>query len=58
MEDDILEQYRREAANAMEIEATKRITESTDPVEEDRLRNLSLFDLDDLVPANMNWKYF
>ena len=51
MEDDILEQYRREAANAMEIEATKRITESTDPEEEERLRNLSLFDLDDLVPA-------
>ena len=51
MEDDILEQYRREAANAMAIEATKRITESTDPEEEERLRNLSLFDLDDLVPA-------
>jgi len=54
MEDDILERYRREAAAAMEEEAKRRIAESVNPDEEERLRNLSLNSLRDsehLVPA-------
>ncbi len=54
MEDDILERYRREAAAAMEEEAKRRIAESVNPDEEERLRNMSLNSLRDsehLVPA-------
>ena len=50
MEDDILERYRREAAEAMEVEAKKRIDESTDPEMEREYRNTSLKNVDDLVP--------
>ena len=51
MDDELLEQYRREAAAAMEGEANKRIAEMSDPEEDGRLRNLSLFEMDDLVPG-------
>jgi len=54
MDDDILERYRLEAAAAMEEEAMLRIEESSDPAEDERLRNLSLNNLRDseyLVPA-------
>ena len=50
MDDDILEQYRIEAANAMEVEAKKRIDEATDPEQEEIYRNTSLQEVDDLVP--------
>lgn len=51
MEDDILEQYRLEAAAAMEVEANKRIAESSDVEMDEMLRNSSLNDLEDIVPA-------
>ena len=51
MDDDILEQYRREAAAAMEVEAQRRISESTDTENDEILRNTSLEDVEDLVPA-------
>ena len=41
MDDDILEQYRLEAAAAMQDEAAKRIAEIVDPEEDERLRNIS-----------------
>lgn len=51
MEDDILEQYRLEAAAAMEVEANKRIAESSDVEMDEALRNSSLYDLEDIIPA-------
>ena len=51
MDDDILEQYRLEAAAAMQDEASKRIAEIVDPEEDERLRNISLHQIQDLVPA-------
>ena len=51
MDDDILEQYRREAAAAMEVEAKARIAEITDVEHDEILRNTSLTEIDDLVPA-------
>ena len=51
MDDDILEQYRLEAAAAMQDEASKRIAEIVDPEEDERLRNISLHQTEDLVPA-------
>ena len=51
MDDDILEQYRLEAAAAMEVDAQRRIAESTDVENDEILRNTSLSDVDDLVPA-------
>ena len=51
MEDDILEQYRLEAAAAMEVEAKKRVAESSDAEMDEVLRNSSLYDLEDIVPA-------
>ena len=51
MDDDILEQYRREAAAAMEVEAKRRIAESSDLELDERLRNTSLYEIEDLVPA-------
>ena len=51
MDDDILEQYRLEAAAAMEVEAERRIAESTDVENDEILRNTSLSDVEDLVPA-------
>ena len=51
MEDDILERYRLEAAAAMADEAERRIAETSDAEEDERLRNISLHDLEDIVPA-------
>ena len=51
MDDDILEQYRLEAAAAMEVEAKRRIAETTDIEHDEILRNTSLMKCDDLVPA-------
>jgi len=51
MDDDILEQYRREAAAAMEVESQRRIAESSDVENDEKLRNTSLVDVEDLVPA-------
>ena len=51
MDDDILEQYRLEAAAAMEVEAKRRIAEATDVENDEILRNTSLSDVEDLVPA-------
>ena len=51
MDADILEQYRLEAAAAMEVEAKRRIAESTDVENDEILRNTSLSDVEDLVPA-------
>ncbi len=51
MDDDILEQYRREAAAAMEVEANKRIAETTDSEQDEILRDKSLHDVEDLVPS-------
>lgn len=51
MDDDILEQYRQEAAAAMEVEANRRIAETTDVEMDKILREKSLSDIDDLVPA-------
>ena len=51
MDDDILEQYRLEAAAAMEVEAKRRIAETSDVEQDEILRNTSLDDVDDFVPA-------
>ena len=51
MDDDILEQYRLEAAAAMEVEAKRRIAENTDFEFEENLRNTSLDDVEEIVPA-------
>ena len=52
--EDLVAKYAAEAKIALQEEASKRVAESTDPVEESRLRNTSLLTLlgnDDLVPA-------
>ena len=51
MDDDILEQYRLEAAAAMEVEANRRIAETTDVEHDENLRNSSLDDVEEMVPA-------
>ena len=51
MDDDILEQYRLEAAAAMEVEAKRRIAETADVEMDENLRNMSLDDVEDMVPA-------
>ena len=51
MDDDILEQYRLEAAAAMEVEAKRRIAETSDVEQDEILRNTSLDDVEDYVPA-------
>ena len=51
MDDDILEQYRLEAAAAMEVEAKRRIAETTDVEQDENLRNSSLDDVEEMVPA-------
>jgi len=51
MDDKLLEQYRLESAAAMEVEASKRIAENSDPKEDELLRAKSLLEIDDLVPA-------
>ena len=42
MDDDLVAKYRAEAKAAMSKESERRRQEYIDPVEEDRLRNLSL----------------
>ena len=54
MDDDLVAKYAAEAKAAMEAEAARRVAESTNPEEEERLRNLSLFDVlesDHFIPA-------
>lgn len=54
MDDDLVAKYAAEAKAAMEAEAARRVAETTDPAEEERLRNLSLFDVresEHFVPA-------
>ena len=54
MDDDLVAKYAAEAKAAMEAEAARRVSEATDPQEEERLRNLSLHDVmesDHFVPA-------
>ena len=54
MDDDLVAKYAAEAKAAMEAEAARRVADSTDPEEEERLRNTSLFDVlgsDHFVPA-------
>ena len=53
-EDDLTDLYRKEAAESLESEATKRIAEVADPVRDARLRATALKDLlesEDLVHA-------
>ena len=45
MDDDLVAKYAAEAKAAMEAEAARRVAESTDPEEEERLRNTSLHEL-------------
>ena len=52
--EDLVAKYAAEAKIAIQQEASKRVAESTDPIEEARLRNtslLTLLDDDELVPA-------
>ncbi|RAH14814.1 MAG: hypothetical protein CMB20_002525 [Methanobacteriota archaeon] len=51
MDDDLLEQYRIEAAAAMEKESMKRIAETVDVEKEAKLKSSSLHDVEDLVGA-------
>ncbi|MEL0331261.1 MAG: hypothetical protein VW982_03480 [Candidatus Poseidoniales archaeon] len=54
MDDDLVARYAAEAKAAMEAEAARRVSETTDPAEEERLRNLSLFEVQEsehFVPA-------
>tara|TARA_B100001113_G_C20998062_1_gene573703 strand:+ start:539 stop:976 length:438 start_codon:yes stop_codon:yes gene_type:complete len=51
MDDKLLEQYRLEAAAAMEVEANKRIAETSNPEEDELLKGQSLIDLEEMVPA-------
>lgn len=54
MDDDLVAKYAAEAKAAMEAEAARRVAESTDPEEEERLRNVSLLEVrssDHFVPA-------
>ena len=54
MDDDLVAKYAAEAKAAMEAEAARRVAETTDPEEEERLRNLSLqevVDSEHFVPA-------
>jgi Fe-S cluster biogenesis protein NfuA len=54
MDDDLVAKYAAEAKAAMDAESQRRIAETTNPEEEERLRNMSLYDLIDsehFVPA-------
>ena len=51
MGEDLVERYRREAAEALELEAMRRIAENSDPEEDARLRNISLSEVKDIVPS-------
>ena len=53
MDDDLVAKYRAEAEAAMSQESERRRQEYIDPIEEDRLRNISLYDVEDLIPALM-----
>ena len=53
-DDDLIAKYAAEAKKSLDMEAKKRIKETTDPAYEAKLRALSLFDLletEELVPA-------
>ena len=53
-DDDLIAKYAAEAKKSLDMEAEKRIKETTDPVYEAKLRAHSLFDLletEELVPA-------
>ena len=51
MDEDLIERYRLEAAAAMKTEAEKRVAEVSNPEEDEVLRNTSLHEIEDLVPA-------
>ena len=54
MDDDLVAKYAAEAKAAMDAESQRRIAETTNPEEEERLRNMSLYDLinsEYLVPS-------
>ncbi len=51
MDEDLVERYRREAAEALELEAMRRIAENSDPEEDARLRNISLSAVEDMIPS-------
>ncbi|MDA0925655.1 MAG: NifU family protein [archaeon] len=54
MDDDLVAKYAAEAKAAMEAEAARRIAESSDAEEDERLRNMALHDLTEsehFVPA-------
>ena len=51
MDENLVERYRREAAEAMRAEAMRQIAENSDPEEDRRLRNISLSKMEDLVPS-------
>jgi Fe-S cluster biogenesis protein NfuA len=54
MDDDLVAKYAAEAKAAMDAESQRRIAETTNPEEEERLRNMSLLDLietEHLIPA-------
>jgi Fe-S cluster biogenesis protein NfuA len=51
MDEDLVERYRREAAEALRAEAMRRIAENSDPEEDMRLRNISLSEVEDLLPS-------
>lgn len=54
MDDDLVAKYAAEAKAAMDAESQRRIAETTNPEEEERLRNMSIFDLiesEHLIPA-------
>ena len=53
MDDDLVAKYRAETEAAMSQESERRRQEYIDPIEEDRLRNISLYDVEDLIPALM-----
>ena len=52
MDDDLVAKYAAEAKAAMEAEAARRVAESTDPQEEERLRNMSLNNHQASKPTN------
>ena len=51
MDEDLVERYRHEAAEALRVEAMRRIAENSDPEEDSRLRNISLSVVDDILPS-------
>ena len=51
MDDDLLEQYRKEAAAAMEKESLKRIAETVDVEYESKLKSTSLHQVEDMIGA-------